>query len=347
MNSHSKITKLFLGSLLHLFVFVLFLSFTSCEKSRTYKNKLDVKYEKLSPHNIESKFYSKALFSLDTTNFNEELMKIRPDFPFFFEDISDFDMTSSFLKDFITDTFSIRINNMVEEKFKDLNTLENDIIAVLQRFNYYYPKIDNPTIYYYISGIDYNTSPVYIKDNDVLISLDFYLGNESKIYDYIGMPRYRSIRCQPSYITRDLAQYLYYNEVYRQRIQKDLLTEMIEVGKMYYFIEAMNPSMPDSILMGYSSSQIQWINNHEADVWASIIGNDMLYSKGLEMYRTFFGDGPFTQAFSNESPARLGEYIGLQIIRSYMTNNDVSLQELMANDDIQQIFQASQYKPKN
>lgn len=347
MNNHSKIVNLFYRSILYLFIVVISLSFMSCNKTKSYKDKLYVEYEKFNPLNIESKFYSKALFSLDTANFNEELMRIKPDFPFFFEDISDFDMTASFLKDFATDTFSVKINNLVEDKYKDFSSLENDVKSVLQRFSYYYSEINNPTIYYYISGIDYNTPPVYMKDNDILISIDFYLGNESKIYDYIGMPRYRSIRCQSSYITRDLAQFIYYDKVYRQRIQKDLLTEMIEVGKMYYFIEAMNPVIPDSVLMGYSDSQMQWAENHEADVWASIVGNDMLYSKGLEMYRAFFGDGPFTQAFSNESPARLGEYIGLQIIRSYMTNNDVSLQELMANDDIQQIFQASQYKPKN
>ena len=72
----------------------------------------------------------------------------------------------------------------------------------------------------------------------------------------------------------------------------------------------------------------------------------MLYSNDLNTSRNFFGDGPFTQAFSNEAPARLGEFIGLQIIRSYMTHNDVSLQELLNNKDIQQIFQESQYKPR-
>lgn len=346
MNSRNKIVKRFSESFLYLLILILSVSFASCEKSKSYKDKLDVKLHKIETQSIESKYYSRALFSIDTANFNEELLKIKPDFPFFFDDVSDFDKTASFLKDFVTDTFTVRINDMVESQFKNFNSLENDIKSVFQRFNYYYPEINNPTIYYYISGIDYNTPPVYIKDNDVAISLDFYLGNESKIYDQIGMPRYRSARCQPSYITRDLAQSLYYNVVYRRRIQKDLLTEMIEAGKMYYFIEAMEPSMPDSVLMGYSDSQMQWVENHEADVWASIVGNDMLYSNGLEMYRAFFGDGPFTQAFSNESPARLGEYIGLQIIRSYMTNNDVSLQELMNNDDVQQIFQTSQYKPK-
>ena len=72
----------------------------------------------------------------------------------------------------------------------------------------------------------------------------------------------------------------------------------------------------------------------------------MLYSNEVEVFRPLFGDGPFTQAFSNEAPSRLGEFIGLQIIRSYMNNNDVSLKDLMNNNDLQQIFQESQYKPK-
>ena len=77
-----------------------------------------------------------------------------------------------------------------------------------------------------------------------------------------------------------------------------------------------------------------------------MVGNKLLYANGTEIFRNLFGDGPFTQAFSKDAPARLGEYIGLQIVRSYMTNNDVSLQDLLRNEDLQQIFQDSQYKPK-
>ena len=121
---------------------------------------------------------------------------------------------------------------------------------------------------------------------------------------------------------------------------------MIKAGKQLYFIEALNPSLPDSILLGYSEKQMNWAEQYEGDVWASIIGNQMLYAKGAEIFRSLFGDAPFTQAFSNESPARLGEYIGLQIIRSYMNNNDVSLQEMLNDNDIHRIFQASQYKPR-
>ena len=97
--------------------------------------------------------------------------------------------------------------------------------------------------------------------------------------------------------------------------------------------------------MGYTSKQTQWVQQYEADVWASVVGDNMLYANDMMVFRNFFGDAPFTQQFSREAPARLGEYFGLQIIRSYMTHNDVSLQDLLKNKDSQQIFQDSQYKP--
>ena len=184
-----------------------------------------------------------------------------------------------------------------------------------------------------------------VQPNAVLISMDYYLGNENKIYDYIGMPRFRSLRCQPAYITRDIAQ-AYYDNLYSGRVsKKDVLTEMINAGKQLYFIEAMNPSLPDSVLLGYSSEQIIWIQQYEADVWASIVGNDMLYANDMLTIRGFFGDAPFSKAFSREAPPRLGEYVGLQIIRSYMTHNDVSLQDMLRINDVQEIFQNSYYKP--
>ena len=332
-------------------IFVLTILFslivTSCQNDKTYKKKLQVHHEHLEPQEIIIKDYAKALFSLDTANFAEEIRNIQNEFPAFLEgDLNDIGAVN-YLKGFATDTFCIRVNNIVEKKFYNTNKLTKDIKSVYQIFNYYYPNIKLPReTYFYVSGIDYNTPSVMALSNGILISTDMYLENENNIYDYVGMPRYRSLRCRPSYITRDLAEVLYTTYIHKKQYQKDVLTEMINAGKRLYFVEALNPSLPDSIIMGYSSKQINWVEQYEGDVWASIIGNDMLYAKNAELFRNLFGDGPFTQAFSNESPARLGEYIGLQIIRSYMTNNDVSLQEMLNNNDIQQIFQTSQYKPR-
>ena len=81
-------------------------------------------------------------------------------------------------------------------------------------------------------------------------------------------------------------------------------------------------------------------------MWADIVGNRRLYDAGLDAYMMFFGDGPFTQAYSNDAPSRLGEFFGLNIIRSYVSNNETTLHDLMQRKDLQIIFQDSGYKPK-
>ena len=318
---------------------------SSCVKTKTYKDKLQVHHENLEPQEIVVKKYNEALFSIDTADFAEGLKSIKDDYMVFLGGDLDNADAVAYLKAFAVDTFCIRLNDLVEKKFSDDKALRKEIKSVYQRMNYYYPGIMIPETYFYVSGVDYEIPAIMIQPDAVLISLDYYLGNDDGIYDYIGMPRYRSLRCQPSYITRDLAQAFYDNMYARRAAKKDVLSEMINVGKQLYFIEAMNPTLPDSVLFGYSSQQAQWAQQYEADVWAAIVGNNMLYANDMMAFRNFFGDAPFTQAFSRESAPRLGEYIGLQIIRSYMTHNDVTLQELMKNNDLQQIFQNSQYKP--
>lgn len=326
-------------------IFIFSLALLSCENTKTYKDKLQVHHENLEPQELVIKKYNEALFSIDTADFAEGLKSIKDDYLVFLGGDLDNEDAVAYLKAFAIDTFCIRLNNLVEEKFSDDAKLTEEIKSLYQRLNYYYPGIEIPDTYFYVSGIDYEMPAVMIQPNGVLISVDYYLGNEDKLYDYIGMPRYRSVRCQPSYITRDLAQAFYDNFFAGRIAQKDVLSDMIKAGKQLYFIEAMNPALPDSVLLGYSSKQTQWAKQYEADVWAAMVGNNMLYENDMMTYRNLFGDGPFTQAFSKEAPARLGEFIGLQIIRSYMTYNDVSLQDMLRNNDIQQIFQSSQYKP--
>ena len=325
--------------------FILSITLLSCENTKTYKDKLQVHHENLEPQELVIKKYNEALFSIDTADFAEGLKSIKDDYLVFLGGDLDNEDAVAYLKAFAIDTFCIRLNNLVEEKFSDDAKLTEEIKSLYQRLNYYYPGIEIPETYFYVSGVDYEMPAVMIQPNGILISVDYYLGNEDKLYDYIGMPRYRSVRCQPSYITRDLAQAFYDNFFAGRVVQKDVLSDMIKAGKQLYFIEAMNPALPDSVLLGYSSKQTQWAKQYEADVWAAMVGNNMLYENDMMTYRNLFGDGPFTQAFSKEAPARLGEFIGLQIIRSYMTHNDVSLQDMLRNNDIQQIFQSSQYKP--
>lgn len=323
---------------------ILLAVFVSCTKSEGYKKKLDVPYQKMEPQRLEIVEFNKALFALDTANFEEEYRAILPQFQAILIENPD-EEEIGYMKDFVTDTFMVKINELVNETFPNITPVTNGVKGVYQHYKYYYPDFVVPPTFTYVSGI-YSNRPDVVSEESVMIGLDFYLSNKDLVYDKLGYSRYQSRRMQPFSLTRDLAEEFYYTTYGNRVNQKNVLAEMVEQGKRYYFIEAMDPSLPDSVILGYSSQQMAWAEDNEGMVWAAIVGNNMLYNNVLEQKRMLFNDGPFTAAFDNNAPARLGDFIGLQIVRSFMSNNDEDFVDLMQMTDYQDILQRSQYKPR-
>ena len=322
----------------------LFLIMASChEQEAAYKSKLNIKPES---YDLEFDRYEEVLFNLDTARFQEELMKIQDRYRVFLSGDLNNPEAVQYLKDFATDPFSILLYNKVKAAFPDLKQVEPVVEDVFAHFHYYYPGIELPKkAFTCITGVHPDEPPVQIINDQLVISLDWYL-NDEEVYDQIGMPRYMSLRRNKLTLAKEVAEQLYMYYLYEWRKQGQVLGEMVFYGRRNFFIEAMCPELPDSVLLGYSSDQWRWAVENEGQVWADIVGNRRLYEAGLDTYMMFFGDGPFTQAYSNDAPSRLGEFFGLNITRSYFSNNEISLQDLMQRKDLQNIFQDSGYKPK-
>lgn len=320
------------------------LMMASCQKNEpAYKAKLDINPD---PYDLEFDRYEVVLFSLDTNDFQVELMNVQDRYRVFLGgDLNNPDAVQ-YLKDFATDPFSITLYEKVKAVFSDLKQIEPVVEDVFAHFHYYYPEIELPKkAFTCITGVHPDEPPVQIIDDQLVISLDWYL-NDEELYDQIGMPRYMSLRRNVSTLAKEVAEQLYMYYLYEWRKQGQIVGEMVFYGRRDFFVEAMCPELPDSVLLGYSSKQWQWAVENEGQVWADIVGNRRLYDAGLDAYMMFFGDGPFTQAYSNDAPSRLGEFFGLNISRSYFSNNEVSLQDLMQRKDLQNVFQDSGYKPK-
>ena len=325
-------------------IFAICLMMASCQKNEpAYKAKLDINPD---PYDLEFDRYEVVLFSLDTNDFQVELMNVQDRYRVFLGgDLNNPDAVQ-YLKDFATDPFSITLYENVKAVFSDLKHIEPVVEDVFAHFHYYYPEIELPKkAFTCITGVHPDEPPVQIIDDQLVISLDWYLDDE-ELYDQIGMPRYMSLRRNVSTLAKEVAEQLYMYYLYEWRKQGQIVGEMVFYGRRDFFVEAMCPELPDSVLLGYSSKQWQWAVENEGQVWADIVGNRRLYDAGLDAYMMFFGDGPFTQAYSNDAPSRLGEFFGLNISRSYFSNNEVSLQDLMQRKDLQNVFQDSGYKPK-
>ena len=114
--------------------------------------------------------------------------------------------------------------------------------------------------------------------------------------------------------------------------------QAIYQGKLLYFIDAMVPDLNDTIKIGFTALQLKWCRENEEKMWSFFIEHKMLYNTNEKEYIRFIQDGSTTQGFPEGAPGKTGCYIGWQIIRAYMKNNDVTLQQLLNENDAQKIL---------
>lgn len=290
--------------------------------------------------------YGKAIFELDTASLQQELKRIQPQFPVFLNGDLDDPGTLQRMKDFITDPQLIAADRDCHQAFEDLGWLEDELTLAFRHYAYYFPGRDLPAVYTYVSGFDYEFRTQYY-NNNLLIALDMFLGEDYPTYQKLGVPLYVIRKFQPAYITRDCMDQVGRSMINYRNQGNDLIDFMINEGKVLWFITAMIPDLREEILFDYSASQLEWVRMNEGMVWAFMIENEVLYSAEPDYRQKFILEAPFTSYFGKDSPPRLGPFIGYRIVDQYMQKNrDVTLDMLMQEYDTREILKGSRYKPE-
>jgi hypothetical protein len=83
-------------------------------------------------------------------------------------------------------------------------------------------------------------------------------------------------------------------------------------------------------------------------MWRYFIEKKLLYDTDQKLIPRFINPAPFSKFYleiDNESPGKVGSWVGWQIVRAFMENNEVSLQQLLQMD-YKELFEKSKYKPK-
>ncbi len=248
-----------------------------------------------------------------------------------------------YLHSFLTDTVIRRTADTTLAVFEDFRPIANAIEKGFKHYKHYFPDYSIPAIYTYISG--FNESLI-IAENFIGISLDKYLGSKCEFYPMLGIPVYKSRNMYPQKIISDLFYAWAITEFQNNDNAENLLSQMIHHGKLIYFTKAMNPSLPDSIIMGYTAEQIKWSKVNEASMWNYIVERREIYNSDRLLIQRYINDSPFTHTFSSESPGRTGIWLGWQIVTEFMNNNeDITLKELMNMNNAQEILNRSGYHP--
>lgn len=289
----------------------------------------------LIPVDIKIERFDKLFFETKPNNLNE----LKNKFPFFFpSSVND----SVWLKK-MKDPLWRELYSEVQNKYPNIEPLRENLNLLLKYTKYYFPETKTPKVITVISEMDYNNKVIYA-DSLLIISLELYLGKAHKFYQF---PKYIKQNFEENQILPDIvSSFLLKKNIINS--DKSLLSQMIYHGKQLYVKDKLLPDYTDANKIGYTSDQIKWCQENESYIWRYFLEKEMLYDTDPKLNNRFINPAPFSKFYleiDNESPGRIGTWIGWQIVRSFMENNEVTLPELLKMN-AKEIFVKSKYKPK-
>lgn len=300
------------------------------------KSKLEKEISKIS---MQPSF---ERFDQQFTRLNEEKLKtLKSSYPFLFSSRYD----DAFWIQKSNDSLEIMLTDEVSKAFNHNEVWKEDVVNLFKHLKYYYPNFKSPRVISIVSGVDYRNKTI-VTDSIVLLALDNYLGADHEFYQNISA--YISKSMCKEFMVSDLAT-SYAKKYTSQPRTKTFLDEMIYRGKLLAFKDKMIPFAADSLMIKYSEEQLNWAFQNESQVWRYFIDKQLLFSSDPSLLPRFINPAPYSKFYldlDNSSPGRIGEFIGWQIVKSFLeNNNEVTFQNFLAMN-AEEIYNKSRYKPK-
>lgn len=247
-------------------------------------------------------------------------------------------ITAVRMLDFLSNKEIKEIYSAIEEEFPNQQILNEEFTEAFKHFKYHFPGEKIPNIIGFYSN--YNAKTL-LADSSIAIGLELYLGENHPITKRIespNIPQYIKRKMDKNYLVSDALKYFLLNKYYQDN-GEDFLSTIVSMGKIMYLLDALEPQKEDWKKMGYSQQQMEWCKDNEEQIWKYIIEEQLLFSVNQERINHFIDEAPFTKGLPQESPSMVGIWIGWQMVRDYMSENEsVTLQQLIDETDSKKIL---------
>ena len=320
---------------------------TACQKGRTYFPK------DIEPQEIEIVRFDNALMNVHEASVAHDIRVLYDEFPVFMplwvEDIlgipsADTAYLEQQLPQFLNDTMYgfQQTNRREQEVFADISDIQNAINKAFGRIHYLYPNTEIPEIYLFVSGF---VTPIFFEDDLIGIGADMYLGSEYEYYNRV-VYNYQKQTMRKECIPVDVVSAYLFRTLPYTSTKSRLLDQMLYRGKIMYLTAQIFDDLPGYEIMGWTKEEWDWCVRNEQAIWHLVMDKRDLVKTESLVLSSYLNEGPFTSEISQDSPGRLGIWLGWRIAESYMEHNEnVTLQELIEEGDSQKILEESYYKP--
>ncbi len=279
--------------------------------------------------------FDKAFFNAK----KEQLPMLKKQYPLLFpKEVSDSIWWAK-----IQNPYERNLYKKVQQTFGDFSEEKKQLKRLFQHITYYDSTFVAPKIITLINGLDYENKVIYA-DSLLLVSLDMFLGKKDTCYAHF--PAYLQTQFDKKQLLPNVAQSII-DRQFQPKRQRQFIYSLINEGKKMYLKDVYLPQLSDATKIGYTDKELAWARDNEMGIWKYFVENKLLYSTDTKLVERFILNAPFSKFYTEidrESSGRIGVWLGWQMVRSYMKNNDVSLQKLLATDAIE-IMKKSKYKP--
>lgn len=313
------------------FLVIILLCFQSCENESKDENeisKIDIK--------VQVERFEKIFAEASTS----DLPQLKSDYPFMFSSR----YHDSIWINRMQDTLQQEMFSEIQKQYSDFTEINEDIKSLFQHLKYYYPTFKIPRVITLINDVQYRNKTI-VTDSIALIAIDNYLGKDHMFYGNIQ--QYIRQNFEANQIVSDLATEYAQKQIY-QPTRKSLIDEMIYFGKILYFKDMMIPFITDAEKIGYTQEELDWAIENEPNIWQFFVEREVLFETDPKLASRFINPAPFTKfnlELDAESPGRLGQYIGWQIVKAYMENNNTDFKDMLQMD-AKELFNNSKFKPR-
>jgi hypothetical protein len=294
----------------------------------------------ISNVNLNTKFVN--LDSILKNSQKNELILLRKEFRDKKSDILDYNVGYCLHTNLKNDTAFLNgknrfySNNYIQELEKsisDENILNEEkkklIIDGFKRLKILIPNGKLPQTIYQINSSF--SSSIFCTEKEIAIGIERYLGPENKsIKQLPGQEFYQWIKesMRSEFLERDvLVAWLMTN--YFDETTENFSSEMIRWGKILFVTRICFPELEEKIIMRYNNKQFNWAENSTKSIWKYMVENEILFKIDEETRMNFLKEGPYTIGLPEESPDRIGQYMGYKIVSNYMNTSEISIEKLI------------------
>ena len=307
---------------------------------------------------LQTQRFEKDFFAMDTLHMDAALQQLHEKYPGFLQDFlfnilalpAPPDSNEVVKREVVSFLRSYKpVADSAVQVFKDFSPVTKEIEGGLKHVKYYFPQYKLPEkIVTFIGPI--NSYGNILTTDAIAIGLQLYMGENYPLYQSEAgqqlYPLYISKRFAPPYIAASCIKNIISDMYPDNSAGRPMVEQMIDAGKRLYVLDRVLPKTADTIKTGYTKMQLEGSYSNEALIWSFFLQNDLLFSNDPAITKDYMTDGPKTAVLGEASPGFIGQFVGWQIVKKWMANNDkVSLEELMGMNP-KKIFEEAKYKPK-